>query len=182
MNKASKEIPEAAEIIDFEDYIKNIDQEKVDEYFNESSKGAEELLNDEDKMEKFLQKLEKKFKAIPSVGNALAYMPIMISLVRSYVKKDYTELPITSIISIIVALAYFLSPVDLIPDVVPGAGYVDDALIISACVALVKTDIDDYLIWRKEQGLVLEDIPEYNDIAKDAKEINKFAKVFFKKK
>ena len=104
----------------------------------------------------------------------------MMSLVRSYVKKEYTEPPITSMISIVVALIYFLSPVDLIPDIVPGAGYVDDAVVISGCLALIRTDLEDYRIWRKNQGLELDDIPDYEEIAKEATSNNKFASAFFK--
>lgn len=48
---------------------------------------AEETLNDEDKMERFLQHLEKKLKTIPVAGDRLADVPIMASLVRSYLEK-----------------------------------------------------------------------------------------------
>ncbi len=83
-------------------------------------------------------------------------------------------------ISIIVALIYFLSPIDLIPDTIPGAGYIDDVVVVSGCLALVRTDLEDYRIWRKENGLELDDIPDYEEIAKEAKNHNKFADAFFK--
>ena len=132
-------------------------------------------------MEKFLQKLEQKLKTVPVAGDALAYVPLMISLVRAYVKKEYTEAPIASIIAIVVALIYFLSPVDIIPDAVPIAGYADDALVISGCIALVRTDLEDYRIWRKENGVEF-DVPDYEEIAKEARHNNKFATAFFKGK
>lgn len=37
----------------------------------------------------------------------------------------------------IAALVYFISPIDAIPDVIPGAGFVDDAAAIAAAVAAI---------------------------------------------
>ena len=129
-----------------------IDEEKAQKLYEKSYSEAEEILQDEDKMERFLQKLERKLRTVPIAGSALAYVPIMMSLVKSYVKREYTELPIATMISVVVALIYFLSPIDIIPDVVPFAGYIDDAAIIVACLAFIRTDLEDYRIWRKENG------------------------------
>ena len=119
---------------------------------NELKKGykiAEILLHDENKLEIFLQKIENKLTIVPIVGNALSYIPVMISMIRSYVRKEYTEIPIGSIISMISALIYFVSPVDIISDFLPVVGYLDDAAVVAACIKLVKSDIDDYKQWRK---------------------------------
>lgn len=160
--------------------FEDIDEDKAREFYEKSRSEAEDILKDEDKMERFLQKLEKKLKTVPVAGNALVYVPIMMSLVRSYVKKEYTEPPVASMIAIVVALIYFLSPVDLIPDTIPGVGYIDDALVIAGCLALVRTDLEDYRIWRKNNGFEFDDIPDYEDIAEEARNNNKFAEAFFR--
>lgn len=110
--------------------------------------GAKELLKDEDKMEQFLQKLEKKLKKIPRAGEKLSKVPVLISLVRSYMKKEYTDLPKGTIIAIVSALMYFVSPVDIIPDSIPLIGYMDDAAIIATCWELVEKDVEAYQVWR----------------------------------
>ena len=76
----------------------------------------------------------------------------MISLIRNYVKKEYTEIPLGTIIAILSALIYIISPIDFVPDAIPGAGYIDDALVIGACLKLVSSDVDDYEKWRKENN------------------------------
>ena len=119
-------------------------------------KKAEDLLNEPEKLEKFLQKLERKLKVIPKVGNTLAIVPTMISLIRRYVKKEYTEVPLGTIIAIISALIYVLSPVDFVPDAIPGAGYIDDALVITACLKLIGSDVEDYQKWRKANNKELD--------------------------
>lgn len=117
---------------------------------------AEEMLKDEDKMERFLQRLEKKLKVIPLAGEKLADVPIMVSLIRSYVKKEYTDVPIGTIIAILSALIYFVSPIDIVPDSIPVLGYFDDAAVVAACWKLVDSDVEEYIKWRKENGKEIE--------------------------
>lgn len=45
---------------------------------------------------------------------------------------------------IISALAYFNEPVDLIPDSVPGIGYLDDAIMVQLVVDDLRPDLDAY--------------------------------------
>lgn len=73
----------------------------------------------------------------------------MILLVRNYIKKEYTEIPLGSIIAIISALIYVISPADLIPDNIPGIGYLDDAAVVAVCWNLVESDVREYQKWRK---------------------------------
>ena len=129
-------------------------KEKVaKEAYEKGCKKAEKLLADPDKLEVLLQKLEKKFKVIPYVGETFSLVPAMISLVRSYIRKEYTEIPLGSIVGIISALIYILSPVDLIPDPIPGVGYLDDATILLMCFkAGAKDDIKDYQVWRDKNN------------------------------
>lgn len=107
-------------------------------------------------MERFLQRLEKKLKEVPVVGEKLATVPLLISLVRSYIKKEYTDIPIGSIIAIVSALLYFISPIDVIPDSIPALGYFDDAAVVAVCWNLVESDVNEYLKWREEHQKVIQ--------------------------
>ena len=135
---------------------KKITKKEAKEELEKGYSKAEKLLEDNEKTEIFLQKLEKKLKTIPKLGDALAMVPILISLVRSYIKKEYTEIPLGSIIAVLSALIYILAPVDAIPDAIPAAGLIDDALVITTCYKLVKSDVDEYIIWRKENNKELD--------------------------
>lgn len=128
---------------------KNITEEEAKLVIEQNNSQAQELLDDPDKLEKFLQRLEKKLKLIPALGDTLAIVPTMISLVRSYSKKEYTDIPIGTILAIIGALIYFLSPIDVISDAIPVVGYLDDATVILTCLKLVKDDMKEYEEWRE---------------------------------
>lgn len=132
------------------------DEQKEQAVLTEGYAEAQDMLNDEDKMERFLQRLEKKLKVIPLAGNKLACVPVMASLLRSYVKKEYRDIPIGSIIAIVSALIYFVSPLDIVPDSIPVIGYFDDAAVVAACWNLVQSDIDEYIDWREKSGKILD--------------------------
>ncbi|MXQ48241.1 DUF1232 domain-containing protein [Streptococcus pneumoniae] len=112
---------------------------------------ADALLRDDAKMEPFLEKLEQKLKWIPFVRQELKMIPILISMVRSYWKKDYTRVPRRTMLAIVSALIYFLSPIDVIPDWIPVLGQMDDALVVATCWKLVNKDVEDYRQWQKER-------------------------------
>ena len=65
---------------------------------------AKSMIKDKDKTEDFLNKLEKKLIVIPKIGKTLAMAPTFIERVRDYIKKEYTEIPLGSIIAVLSAL------------------------------------------------------------------------------
>ena len=139
----------------FEQKAKKLEDEKIVIQQLDKNKGeAEKLLQDRDKMEHFLARLETKLSLIPVAGNYLSDIPVLISLVRAYVDKTYVEIPIGSILAIIGALIYFLSPVDLIPDIIPGVGYLDDVAVVGVAFKLVHDDVAEYKKWRDTKVLM----------------------------
>jgi len=116
------------------------------------NKEAEKLLNDKDQMERFLERLEAKLQQVPVVGKQLSNLPVLISLVRSYMKKDYQDIPLGTIIGIVSALIYFFAPVDLIPDSIPVLGYSDDAAVFALLWRMVESDVNEYKEWQEKSG------------------------------
>ena len=125
-----------------------LSEKEVQRRFEQSKKKAKKLIQDIDKMDIFLERLERKLALIPVIGEGLSELPALVSLVKAYVNKKYTDIPIGSIIAIIGALIYFLSPVDLIPDIIPAIGLVDDAAVIALALKLVHDDVAEYKAWR----------------------------------
>lgn len=136
--------------------MKKISKEEANEELKKGYGAAKNMLENEDKLEKFLQRLEKKLKYVPVAGDKLSMVPTMASLIKSYVKKEYTEIPIGSIIAILSALIYFVSPVDLIPDAIPVIGLVDDAAVVAACLNFVNSDLEEYSNWREKNGKLID--------------------------
>ncbi len=109
---------------------------------------AKQTLKDKQKIDNLLERLEEKLKVIPRVGEKLSYAPVFIQLLKCYVTKQYTNVPIASVVGIVAALTYLLNPLDLIPDAIPGIGFLDDAAILAGCYLLVENDVKEFLEWR----------------------------------
>ena len=81
-----------------------------------------------------------------------SYMTALFRLLRAYIRKDYRDIPWGPIVLVIVAIIYFVSPIDLISDILPGIGLIDDAAIIAFVVAQIKADLDNFLAWEVEKS------------------------------
>ena len=127
----------------------NINEEQVKEALESGYGKSEALLNNKDELDDFLYRLEQKIKEMPLVGEEFSVIPIMISLIKHYVEGKYTTVPYGTILAIMSALIYVLSPVDIIPDFIPFVGYLDDVAVIGLCLSMVKTDIEAYDEWRQ---------------------------------
>lgn len=115
-------------------------------------KGAKTVT--EDDLKKVLKKrdeIEEKFKSNGPLGRFVADLKLLFSIIQDYVKGEYREIPFWSIAAIVAALLYVLSPIDLIPDLIPVFGYVDDALVVAACLAMVEQDLHNYKAWKVKQ-------------------------------
>lgn len=128
-----------------------MDEKLIDNAIKNNEEKAKKLLEDTDKLETFLINLENKLKLIPLAGNSLSNVPLLISCLRSYIKKEYTKMPLGSLIAILASLIYIFTPIDLVPDFIPGVGYLDDAAVITTCLKLVSSDLENYKKWRENK-------------------------------
>jgi len=70
--------------------------------------------------------------------------------VRDYWEGNYQKIPYLSIGAIVFALLYTLNPFDLIPDVIPFIGQVDDATVVAVCLMMVEQDLHQYRQWQQQ--------------------------------
>lgn len=111
----------------------------------------------EDDLRSLLEKEQSAEKRLSSLGNSLprlaSHVRIGFSMVKDYVKGSYRQLPWWSVASVAAALGYFLAPVDLIPDFIPGLGYLDDAAVFALVLSGIREDLKKYA---EAKGLRLE--------------------------
>lgn len=76
---------------------------------------------------------------------------LLLALVRDYWTRDYRAVPYWVVGAAVFALLYVLAPFDLVPDAIPGLGQLDDAAVVSVCLALVRQELVKYAAWRESR-------------------------------
>lgn len=96
----------------FEEDIKKIDTDDVDYASKKGTTKIDELDKNPPTM---LMKIWNDLK-------------LMLNLIKDYAKGNYKDVPWNTIAAITGAIIYFVSPIDVIPDFIPVAGYADDCV------------------------------------------------------
>lgn len=73
----------------------------------------------------------------------------MVRLVRNYASGEYRDIKNSTIISGLAVLLYVLSPIDLIPDFIPVAGFLDDLSLVSWFVGKFQGEILRFREWER---------------------------------
>ena len=75
----------------------------------------------------------------------------MFGMLRDSVSGRYA-VPFRSLAAIAVTLLYLANPFDLIPDFIPGVGYIDDVFMVSLCLRFIGADLQKYRDWKTAEG------------------------------
>lgn len=106
-------------------------------------------------MERFLQIVARwldMIRSAPVIGDLVEDLITMTELVSDRLKGIYEDLPRGTVIGIIASLFYAFSPVDLILDIIPFAGFLDDAAVIGLILELgLARDLIQYRDWKRQR-------------------------------
>jgi uncharacterized membrane protein YkvA (DUF1232 family) len=127
---------------------KKFSKEELEQALEMNKEEATSTIEDEDKFERLIERLEKKLKLMPIIGEQASDIACLVSLVRSYIKKEYIDIPLGTIISIVSTLIYIISPIDLIPDPIPVIGLIDDLALLTWVLISIHSDVEEYRKWR----------------------------------
>ena len=108
---------------------------------------------DQDDVEYASKKGQKKIDGLASkIPDVLKDMwediKTMVLLLKDYVKGDYKDVPWKVIATIAGAIAYFVMPIDVIPDFIPIVGYMDDAMVLKLALEFAGSDLEKYRVWK----------------------------------
>ena len=121
--------------------------EKTPLTFEQAKIEAESYLGHKEKLSRLLEKATRKSERFYEVLLApWESLQIFFRLLQAYF-ADKFRAPANSILMVVAAVIYFVSPFDLIPDSIPVLGLVDDASVIT-CVAIAnRTLISNFRKW-----------------------------------
>lgn len=75
------------------------------------------------------------------------YLGLLFSMLLDSFKGRY-PLPTKTALVLILAFLYLISPVDIIPDIFPLIGLVDDVAVLAFAFNFIKDDLENYRAWK----------------------------------
>ena len=122
--------------------------ERAQEVLDDGLDEAQELIANPSKVDEILQLLEEKLKAVPLIGNTLSDLPLMIAMIKAWVKKDYTVVSPKVIACLVAAILYLVKKKDLISDSIPVVGHFDDLAVLGLALKLSEPELKAFAEWR----------------------------------
>ena len=134
------------------------DPDKISEAVERSKSKAEDYLKDPEKSKHLLDEAIKKAKNKEKISGPLAdlweNLKTVFRLLQAYFSKEYTTIPWGTIVLLVGAVIYFVSPLDLMPDWIPLAGFIDDAAVLVFVLRQINADLQHFLEWENERKSV----------------------------
>lgn len=123
---------------------------KPDEEF--VKEGAQKVTEkDVEKVVNKSEEIKKKFSTKGPLARFIEDGQLLIAIVKDYRTRAYRQVPYGVIASIVFTLIYVLNPFDLVPDILPVIGQLDDVAVMGACLLLVEQDLHKYKDWKQDQ-------------------------------
>ncbi|MGB8982843.1 MAG: DUF1232 domain-containing protein [Anaerolineales bacterium] len=114
--------------------------------------GAEDVTSkDIEKVVDRSEDINQKFSARGPLKRFIVDARLLTALVRDWRAGKYRQALYGTIAAVVFALLYVFNPFDIIPDVLPFLGVVDDATVIGALLMLIERDLSEYRNWKEGQ-------------------------------
>lgn len=95
--------------------------------------------------------INKTFSARGPLKRFIEDGKVLTALVRDWRAGKYRQVLYGTIAAVVFGLIYVINPLDIVPDVLPILGAVDDATVIGALLLLVERDLKKYRSWKENQ-------------------------------
>lgn len=123
------------------------------ENFKKYQNKASEVLKDNKRVQSLLGSTREKLTEVLENNDRLKEFSekiyVMIRMVKAQISGEYREFPWRTLAMIVGALIYFVTPLDLIPDVIPILGLTDDISIVYWIYKSVQEDIEKFEEWER---------------------------------
>ena len=126
--------------------------EQAQEVLNKGIEEAESVISSPSKVDEILMQLEEKLKAVPVIGSTLSDLPLMISMIKAWIKKEYTVVSPKVIACLVGAVIYLIKKKDLISDSIPIVGHADDLAVLGLALKLSEKELKAFAEWRDAQA------------------------------
>ena len=126
----------------------DFNMEQAREVLNREVEEAQEIIANPSRVDEILVQLKEKLKAVPVIGSTLSDLPLMIAMVKAWIKKEYTVVSPKVIALLVGAILYLIKRKDLISDSIPIVGHADDLAVMGLALKLSENELKAFAEWR----------------------------------
>lgn len=94
------------------------------------------------------EKLTGLFSTVEKLKPYWEDFKTIFAMLRDTIAGEYTEVPWGTVAALAGVLLYVLTPIDLVPDVIPIFGFADDAAVLALAIKCCGSDIAKYKAWK----------------------------------
>ena len=109
-------------------------------------------MNDYEKMDELKSK-KNKFLNNPALSKIRDSLCLLWRYLEAVTSKRYTDYSLWALTKIVAVLLYVVNPLDLIPDVIFWAGWLDDMLAVAYIISLTTEELDKFQEWEKRTAV-----------------------------
>ena len=114
-------------------------------------KQVDAIVRQEQKVVELVQNVGAKLSKLaknPKVKKLTEPIHIFIRMIRAHFTGEH-KMSLSTLGLVVLAMVYFLSPIDLIPDFLGFFGFADDLSVVLAVYAKVKDEVEVFLEWER---------------------------------
>ncbi|MGH9601515.1 MAG: YkvA family protein [Terriglobales bacterium] len=124
--------------------------QNLEQSFERAKRAAEGYASDPERASRLLDEAAHKGERHKrAFGNLWSDFVDVLRLLRAWNRGQYRGLRWATILSSLAALIYFVNPFDLLPDIFPIFGYLDDATIVAWVLHSIRNDLDKFRAWEQ---------------------------------
>jgi uncharacterized membrane protein YkvA (DUF1232 family) len=118
--------------------------------FERAKRAAESYAGDPERASRLLDEAAEKGNRQRRIfGNLWTDFLAALRLLRAWNRGQYRGMSLGTILSALAALIYFVNPFDLLPDIFPIFGYLDDATIVAWVLHSIRGDLEKFRAWEE---------------------------------
>ncbi len=125
--------------------------------YDRARRQAESLAGDPEATHELLERATVKAERVRDVKRVQGFfadLGTLFRMIRSRIRGDYPDMPWRALVAAIAAVVYFVNPFDVVPDVIPVIGYLDDAAVIAFVLRMLSGDLLRFREWESEPTVV----------------------------
>jgi uncharacterized membrane protein YkvA (DUF1232 family) len=120
-------------------------------FFARAQKRARKLLSSPDDLGHLVDRANRqsRWATAGPLAELATDLKALLRLIAAYARGDYRDVSLPSMILVVGAILYVLTPIDVIPDFIPGIGLLDDAAVVTFVLRRVRDEIEAFLEWEQ---------------------------------